>query len=172
MKHKVLIFTGKEHFIMNGEKEPYGSYDEKALMQIVNKIFNSDFYDVEIIDYPKCNCFYNINEIWKEVRTPILIGYKEGASYIEPIKNYKRKYLISPMVFPNSFNEPANVDEYEEENTICLFGGDKKSMATAKIYEKCYQYTHSEMTEDHLGLMEGMEQIAVFEAFIRMRNHI
>lgn len=166
MKQKVIIFTGKEQFIYIGEKEPKGSYDEKALMEIANKIFPSDNYDVEIVDYPKCNSFHNINDLWKEVRTPILIGYKEGANYIEPIKNYKRKYLISPMVFPNGFNEPTNVEEYDEENTVCLFGGDDKSIKNAHRYEEHYPNTLYEVTDGHLDLCSGMEYLGIFDAFM------
>lgn len=118
------------------------------------------------MDYPKCTSFYNINDIWKEVRTPILIGYREGANYIEPIKNYKRKYLISPFIFPNSFNEPTKVDEYDEENTICLFGGDEKSLKNAHRYETVYPYAHSELTDGHLDLCNGMEVIGIFDALM------
>ncbi len=168
MKQKVIIFTGKHHFKPIDKTTPNGDYDEKALMEIANKIFPSDNYEVDIVDYPKCTSFYNINDIWKEVRTPILIGYKEGANYIKPIKNYKRKYLISPMVFPNSFNEPTKRDEYDEENTICLFGGDEKSLKNAHKYEEYYPYTHYEISEGELDLYNGIGYAMIFEAMLSM----
>ena len=166
MKRTVLIFTGKHHFIPVNKTIHKGSYDENALMEVVNKWFNSDKFDVHIIDYPKCRNFYNFEEIWKEVRLPILIGYGKGADYIEPIKNYKRKYLISPKVFPNSFNELTNVDEYDKENTVCLFGGDEKSVKNAHQYEQHYPYTHSEMAEGVLDLCNGIERVMIFEALL------
>ena len=171
MKQTVLIFTGKHHFKPIDKTTPKGYYDEEALKEVVNKCFPSDKFDVHIIDYPKCRCFYSIDQIWKEVRLPILIGYRDGADYIEPIKNYKRKYLISPNVFPNSFNELTNVDEYDKENTVCLFGGDEKSITNAQCYGKVYNYTHSEMAEGELDLCNGIENVAVFEALMFRLNY-
>ena len=166
MKQTVLIFTGKHHFKPIDKTTSKGYYDEEALKEVVNKWFKSDKFDVHIIDYPKCRCFYNIDQIWKEVRLPILIGYGKGADYIEPIKNFKRKYLISPNVFPNSFNELTNVDEYDEENTICLFGSDERSIKNAQCYEKLYNYTHSEMAEGELDLCNGIESVMIFETLL------
>lgn len=170
MKQTVLIFTGKHHFIPIGQNIPKGNYDEDALMGVVNKCFHSEKFDVRIIDHPKYKCFYNIDQIWKEVRLPILIGYREGANYIEPIKNFKHKYLISPLVYPNSFNENNPIDEYDDENTVCFFGGDKKSIEDAKCYEKVYEYTHSDMTEGELDLCYGIEMAMIAEALLTMAN--
>ena len=170
MKQTVLIFTGKHHYKPIDMTTPKGYYDENALMEVVNKWFKSDKFDVHIIDYPKCRCFYNFEEIWKEVRLPILIGYREGADYIKPIKNFKRKYLISPNVFPNSFNELTNIDEYEDENTVCLFGGDERSLKNAQSYERVYNYTHSEIAEGELDLYNGIEYAMIFEAMLTMAN--
>ena len=97
---------------------------------------------------------------------PILIGYRDGANYIEPIKNYKRKYLISPKVFPNSYNELTNVGEYDKENTVCLFGGDEKSVKNAHQYEQHYPYTHYEMAEGELDLCNGIENVMIFETLL------
>lgn len=166
MKQKVIIFTGKHQIKPIGKKEPEGAYDEAALMKIADKIFPSDKYDVEVVDYPKCRCFYDINNIWKRVRMPILIGFDSGANYIEPIKNYKRKYLISPLVIPYSLNDTSHKDEYDEENTICLFGGDEKSVKNAHLYAQAYPHTHSEMTDGFLDLCSGMELLGIFDALM------
>ena len=166
MKQTVIIFTGKDNRIPRGKTIPRGSYDENALMEVVNKWFNSDKFDVQIIDYPECRCFYNIDQIWKEVRLPILIGYGEGANYIAPIKNFIRKYLISPKIYPNTFYYSDKIDEYDEENTICLFGGDEKSVKNAHQYEQHYPYTHSELAEGELDLCNGIESVIIFEALL------
>ena len=167
MKQTVLIFTGKHHFKPINKTVPNGYYDENKLMEIVNKWFNSDKFDVHIIDYPKCRIFYNFEEIWKEVRLPILIGYRDGANYIEPIKNFKRKYLISPSVYRDDmFDESKEIDEYDKENTVCLFGGDEKSVKNAHQYEQHYPYTHSEMAEGELDLCNGLERVMIFEALL------
>ena len=166
MKQTVIIFTGKHHFKPINKTTPNGYYDENKLMEIVNKWFNSDKFDVHIIDYPKCRNFYNFEEIWKEVRLPILIGYRDGANYIEPIKNFKRKYLISPNVYPNSFYYSDKIDEYDKENTVCLFGGDEKSVKNAHQYEQHYPYTHSKMAEEELDLCNGIERVMIFETLL------
>ena len=170
MKQTVVIFTGKHHFKPIGRKEPEGAYNEAALLKIVDKIFPSDKYDVEVVDYPKCKCFYNIDDIWKRVRMPILIGYSNGASYIEPIKNYKRKFLISPLVITDSLHHTSHIDEYDEENTICLFGGDEKSLKNARLYAQSYPHTHSEMTDGFLDLCNGMELLGIFDALMFRRK--
>ena len=166
MKQTVLIFTGKHHIKPIGKAIPRGSYDENALTEVVNKWFNSDKFDVQIIDYPQCRCFYNIDQIWKEVRLPILIGYRDGADYIEQIKNYKRKYLISPNFYPDTFYYSDKIDEYDKENTVCLFGGDEKSVKNAHQYEVHYPNTHSELKEGELDLCNGMESAIIFEALL------
>ena len=171
MKQTVIIFTGKHHIKPIGKSTPNGYYDENALMEVVNKWFNSDKFDVHIIDYPKCRCFYNFEQIWKEVRLPILIGYRDGANYIEPIKNFKRKYLISPSVYRDDmFDEAKEIDEYDEENTICLFGADEKSVKNAHKYEKRYPNTHYEMAEGKLDLCNGVDIAMIFEAMQDIAN--
>ena len=167
MKQTVIIFTGKHHFKPIDKTIPKGYYDENKLMEIVNRWFNSDKFDVHIIDYPKCRIFYNFEEIWKEVRLPILIGYRDGANYIEPIKNFKRKYLISPSVYRDDmFDESKEIDDYDKENTVCLFGGDEKSVKNAHQYEQFYPHTHSEMAVGMLDLCNGIESVITFEALL------
>ena len=166
MKQTVIIFTGKHHFKPIDKTAPNGYYDENKLMEVVNKWFNSDKFDVHIIDYPKCRCFYNFEQIWKEVRLPILIGYRDGANYIEPIKNFKRKYLISPSVYKDyndNFDKSPAIDEYDEENTICLFGGDEKSIKNAHLYESRYHYTYHEMVDGKLDLCNGIDCAMILE---------
>ena len=166
MKQTVLIFTGKHHFKPIDKTTPKGYYDEEALTEVVNKWFKSDKFDVHIIDFPKCRSFYNFEEIWKEVRLPILIGYRDGANYIEPIKNFKRKYLISPSVYKDyndSFDKSAEIDEYDEENTICLFGGDEKSVKNAHLYESRYPYTRYDLADGKLDLCNGIDIAMIFE---------
>lgn len=58
------------------------------------------------------------------------------------------------------------MDEYDEENTICLFGGDEKSLKNAHRYETVYPYAHSELTDGHLDLCNGMEVIGIFDALM------
>lgn len=168
MKQTVLIFTGRYRFMPIDKTTPKGYYDEEALMEVVNKWFKSDKFDVHIIDFPKSQYFRNFEEIWKEVRLPILIGYRDGANYIEPIKNFKRKYLISPSVYPNSSDESKEIDEYDEENTICLFGGDEKSVKNAHLYEKVYPYTHYDLTDGKLDLCNGIDYAMIFETMLTM----
>ncbi|MDE7347716.1 MAG: hypothetical protein K2N48_13370 [Muribaculaceae bacterium] len=163
MKQTVIIFTGLHHFKPVDKSTPKGFYYEEALMEVVHKWFKSDRFDVNIIDFPKCRCFYNFEQIWKEVRLPVLIGYRDGANYIEPIKNFKRKYLISPSVYTDSFDESKEIDEYDEENTICLFGGDEKSVKNAYLYETLYPHTHYGLTDGKLDLCNGIDIAMIFE---------
>lgn len=163
MKQTVIIFTGLHHIKPIGKTTPNGYYDENALTEAVNKWFKSDKFDVRIIDFPKCRCFYNFEEIWKEVRLPILIGYRDGANYIAPIKNFKRKYLISPSVYNDNSDESKEIDEYDEENTICLFGGDEKSVKNAHLYESRYPYTYHEIVDGKLDLCNGIDFAMIFE---------
>lgn len=127
-KQSVLVFTDKRAFFSNGHRRPSGDYNKDLVMGELEKIFPSHSYDVGLIDYERHRMFQNINEIWMTVRTPILIGCGSGANYIEAIKNYKRKYLISPSIAPSDLT----IDEYDRENTICLFGGRKRTFRERK----------------------------------------
>ena len=113
-KQSVLVFTDKRAFFSNGHRRPSGDYNKDLVMGELEKIFPSHSYDVGLIDYERHRMFQNINEIWMTVRTPILIGCGSGANYIEAIKNYKRKYLISPSIAPSDLT----IDEYDRENTL------------------------------------------------------
>lgn len=62
MKQTVMIFTGLHHYKPIGKSTPKGYYDGEALMEVVNKSFPSDKFDVNVIDFPKCQCFYNFEE--------------------------------------------------------------------------------------------------------------
>lgn len=165
-KQSVLVFTDKRAYISNGYRKPSGDYNKDMVMKELESIFPSHSYDIGLIDYERHRMFQNINEIWKNVRTPILIGCGSGANYIEAIKNYKRKYLISPAIAPSD----VTIDEYDRENTVCLFGGRKKDIQRAEVYAEYYEAVHSEISDGELDLLEGIRYIGVYDALIRLGN--
>lgn len=162
IKQRVLVFTDKRAFFSNGHRRPSGDYNQDKVMEELGKIFPSSHYDVGVIDYERQRLFTDINEIWKNERTPILIGCGSGANYIESVKNYKRKYLISPTIYPSDLT----IDEYDRENTVCLFGGDKKSLQKSEVYAEFYGATHDEISKGQLELLEGIRYIGVWEAMM------
>lgn len=165
-KQSVLVFTDKRAYFSNGHRKPSGDYNKDLVMGELEKIFPSHSYDVCLIDYERNRLFWNVNEIWMKVRTPILIGCGSGANYIEAIKNYKRKYLISPAIAPSDFA----IDEYDRENTVCLFGGRKKDIQRAEVYAEYYEAVHSEISGGELEILEGIRYISVYDALIRIGN--
>ena len=165
-KQSVLVFTDKRAYFSNGHRKPSGDYNKDMVMKELESIFPSHSYDIGLIDYERHRMFQNINEIWMKVRTPILIGCDSGANYIEAIKNYKRKYLISPAIAPSDLT----IDEYDRENTVCLFGGRKKDIQRAEVYAEYYEVVHSEICDGELDLLEGVRYIGVYDLFIRLGN--
>lgn len=165
-KQSVLVFTDKRAYISNGHRKPSGDYNQNLVMKELETIFPSHSYDIELIDYERNRMFWNVNEIWMKVRTPILIGCGSGANYIEAIKNYKRKYLISPAIAPSDLT----IDEYDRENTVCLFGGRKKDIQRAEVYAEYYENTHSEICSGELEILEGIRYIGVYDLLIQIGN--
>lgn len=165
-KQSVLVFTDKRAYFSNGHRKPSGDYNEDLVMEELNKTFPSHAYDVSVIDYERNRLFWNVNEIWMKVRTPILIGCGSGANYIEAIKNYKRKYLISPAIAPSGLT----IDEYDRENTVCLFGGRKKDIQRAEVYAEYYEHTFYEISDGELEILEGLRHISVYDLLIRIGN--
>ncbi len=160
MKKSVLVFIN-----LRKAKEQYCDED---ISRIVQRTFNDADYDIRIIDYPNCQNFYDLNEIWAEMRNPILIGYKEGANYIEGIKNYSRKYLICPIVYENGYGRPHIPDEYDQANTDCIFGSDKRSLLSAEIYTQYYQSVNYPGVEGDLSFEKGMESVRILDEVYRM----
>ena len=70
---------------------------------------------------------------------------------------------FSPSVYNNSFDESNEIDEYDEENTICLFGGDEKSVKNAHLYETLYPHTHYGLVDGKLDLCNGIDIAMIFE---------
>lgn len=165
-KQSVLVFTDKRAYFSNGHRKPSGDYNLDLVMKELNKTFPSHSYDVSVIDYERNRLFWNVNEIWMKVRTPILIGCGSGANYIEAIKNYKRKYLISPAIAPSDLT----IDEYDRENTVCLFGGRKKDIQRAEVYAEYYEHTFYEISDGELEILEGLRHISVYDLLIRIGN--
>lgn len=155
-KQKVLVFTDKRAFFRNGHRRPSGDYNLKLVRDELEKLFPADCYDIDLIDYERNRMFFNINEIWKDVRTPILIGCGSGANYIESVKNYRRKYLISPSIAPSDIT----IDEYDRKNTVCLFGGRKKSIQAAEVYAEYYETVYSQICGGELEILQGIRYIA------------
>lgn len=164
-KQNVIVFTEKDLMKKIGSKVPNGDYDEKALYEALEAVFPKKRYNFGIVDYPKDKLFRNIDDMWMQVRTPILIGFGKGANYIEPIKNYKRKYIISPYIFKNGYNAPESYDKdsYDAENTVCFFGGDEKSRKDAETYSKYYPHTFSEICDGRLELVEAIGYVGIYD---------
>ncbi len=160
MKETVLVFINL--------RKVKDQYSDKDILRIVHRSFNHADYDVQLIDYPHCQHFFDLSHIWAEVRNPILIGYKEGANYIEGIKNYSRKYLICPIVYENGYGRPHIPDEYDQANTDCIFGSDKRSLSSAEIYTQYYPSVNYPGVEGDLSFEKGMESVRILDEVYRM----
>lgn len=167
MKEKVIIFIEKELMKSIDQKEATTSYDETQLKDTISHWFPSKVFDVDVIEYPYNNHFRNINEIWSEVRTPILIGFGKGATYLERIKNYKRKYLFYPLYNEQMhlFNGRNDIDEYDTENTQCFFGSSPKEKESAMAFRQYYPQTTFEEDDEERSLIDNIELVGVYELF-------
>lgn len=140
--------------------------NENLLSETISKWFPEPYYiNVGIFSRDK---FRNkgLNIILPHLQSPILIGYGYGAVYLEHIKNYSYKYLISPF-WNNGIRDSMFYDlsDYDKENTYCLFGGDSKSKEMAKIYSKHYPKTFNELVEGKLNIIDGIEICGILNLF-------
>ena len=96
------------------------------------KIFNacpSNLYNVEPIvvidDIPKNIRKQTVENICKSVNPDILIGDFNTNSFVEPIRHYKRKYLVNPIL---PFEPLPHIRDYDRKNTIGLFGWEERNL--------------------------------------------
>lgn len=136
-----------------------------SLQEIIKKWFPEKYYDIDIYSRDSFRNM-NVNFIWMEERLPIVIGYGYGAVYLEHIKNYSYKYLISPF-WNNGIMDSMFYDlsDYDKENTYCLFGGVSKSKEMAKIYSNHYPKTFRELVEGKLNIIDGLEICGILNLF-------
>ena len=136
-----------------------------SLQEIIKKWFPEKYYNIDIYSRDSFRNM-NVNFIWMEERLPIVIGYGYGAVYLEHIKNYSYKYLISPF-WNNGIRDSMFYDlsDHDKENTYCLFGGDSKGKEMSKIYSKYYPNTLSELVEGKLNIIDGIEICGILNLF-------
>lgn len=163
MKQKVIVFTERDAAKDPVSKIPFGNYNETALKKVLEKVFPPRCYDVDIVDYPLSKCFRDVNDMWMHVRTPILIGFGRGADYILNVKNYKRKYLISPKIDYKARDINFDTDEYDDNNTVCLFCGDEKGVCNAEIFKKYFSQTFSGVCNDCRDIIDVMDYIGIYD---------
>lgn len=93
--------------------------------------FHSNRYNVEplvvIDDIPKHIREETIENICKSVNPDILISDFDTTEFVEPIRHYKRKYLVNPIL-PHRLMPLPHIREYDKENTIGLFGGKERHL--------------------------------------------
>lgn len=162
---KVIIFTEKSAFSGNNKNE--GGYDKKELNCLLDDIFPTADYKRSIRGNPGF-ILIDINSYWMIERLPILIGVGMGADYIEPVKNFDIKFLISPS---RIYSENL-IDEYNKERTICLFGGDEKSLESAEYFKKHYKYIITKISKNRLKVTDGIEYIKKTNLFLRFSKFI
>lgn len=163
--NKVIVFT-ELHVFRRDDGKYYGVYNPIRLNQLLNEIFPRTTYERSVFDYAKYSCF-PIDNKWKYERIPILIGVGSGANYIEPVGNFDIKFLISP----SAIHRERLVDEYKKERTLCLFGGDEKSLKSAEYFREHYKYIITGICDKKLELNEGLEYIKSHNLFERFKNY-
>lgn len=129
--------------------------------------FPSNYYSIDI--YTRENFRHrDINYIWMVERLPIVIGYGYGGVYLEQVKNYSIKFLISPFWNENLLGSIFNnIDEYDKENTYCLFGDNPKSLEMAEIYAEHYPNTLNDLSKGELSLIDAIEICGMINIFLK-----
>ena len=146
MKKKVIVIIDKYC------KNEYDSLDVTLHKWFPEKVFDLNLYSRDNFRNR------NVDNIWMDERLPIVIGFGYGAVYLEKVKNYSYKYLISPFWNENLMDSLFfNTDDYDRENTYCFFGDNPKSIEMADIYAKHYPKTISCLCEGKLNLIDGIE---------------
>ena len=136
-----------------------------SLQEIIKKWFPEKYYDIDIYSRDSFRNM-NVNFIWMEERLPIVIGYGYGAVYLEQVKNYSIKFLISPFWNENLLGSIFyNIDDYDRQNTYCLFGDNPKSLEMATLYSKHYPKTLSNLCEGKLNIIDGIEICGILNLF-------
>lgn len=161
-----MVFD-KEMFKPIDHKESQQLNCERVkLKEILNSYFASAEYDVRILSYSDDERA-KIDLALSNIRNPILIGIGKGAAYLERIKNYKRKYLISPLYNStfNLFAERDDISDYDANNTMCYFGGTPLDKALAFAFRNYYYQTHCEKSNKPLNLTRTLETIGISENF-------
>lgn len=142
MKEKVLIIT---------EVCPDTSKSELIDM------FPSEDYDVTVIDTENKED-KEIGKLIATVSADIYITWYDTAKYAEPIRNYKRKYLINPELLKDPI---PNVRDYDRENTYGLFGFNDWAITKEREWIYSLNYSKSIMFSfyEMLFLKEGVNII-------------
>lgn len=134
MKKKVIVFLDKK---LDDEQRD-------IVMLALEDTFPSKKYEVDMYYYNESRFNMDLNTIWKNERTPILVGYRMGAIYLEDIKNYSKKYLLSPTYNENlGLSLFYDTDEYDRKNTFVLFSSSERELEIAEKFEDFYPNTYA-----------------------------
>lgn len=163
MKQKVYFFISKEAVERLEKIAPKSHFAKETTNSIIDYFFPKDKYDFEFIDYPLNNSEANYDKILEEDVAPILIGYKEGSDYIEPIKNYKHKYLISPSLNSENNGLYKDITEYDLENTTIVLGESNMDNKTVLKYSAHYPMVLNLIDIEKRSFVETMWSIGIWE---------
>ena len=151
MKRKVIVMLDNEKI------------SEEIMKNTLNKWFPIQYFDIDIYNYERVKRNFHINDIWMKERLPIIIGVGIGAVYLERVKNYDRKYLISPIWNETlKYNMFSDIDDYDKDNTFCFLGNNPKNKELYEIYTEHYPNTFNGITEGNLNIIEGLEFCGMF----------
>lgn len=145
--------------------------NEKISDEIIKKTFNKwfpiQYFNIDIYNYERVKRNFHINDIWMKERLPIVIGVGIGVVYLAGVKNYDRKYLISPIWNENLKNHLfSNIDDYDKDNTFCFFGNNPQSKKFYEIYIEHYPNTFNGISEGKLRIIEGLEFCGMFNLLL------
>lgn len=156
MKKKVIVFLDKK----------LDEENEAIAMLALEDAFPKKKYEVVIYYYNECRFNMDLDAIWKKERTPILVGYRMGAIYLEDIKNYSQKYLISPSYNANLGESLFyDTDEYDRKNTYVLLSSSERELEIAEKFEDFYPNTYT--NANHKCDMDAVTAILELQSFLK-----
>ena len=170
MKQTVIILSGSDNSnsVYKGRMR---ELQNMTLKELATEFFPTDTFDVVIFDGLNYDDNIELKKLLKSDDKPILIGYKEGANFIEPIKNYKRKYIVCPYIYSDGSNVPNETTEYDIENTWYMYTNGKDNKKMMLRYIDFYKYIMQIPNLDCEGLCSAMFSIGMCDMYSRKKEN-
>lgn len=167
MKQTLIAVVEKERIIPKEQIE-MGQSDRNIID--LPKILKDNFlkyedYDIKVLGYSESDNNDRLNEVLSKANKPILIGIGKAANFVEKVKYYKRKYLISPHYDkPYDILADRKVTWHDANDTYFYFGGSPEELMVAINLHKRYRHIYHKSQD----LTRTIEEIGSIEFFCQL----
>lgn len=167
MIQNLIAVVEKERFLT---KEQIEMAQTNIRIIDLHKMLNDNFlkykdYDIKVLGYSESDNNDRLNEVLLKANKPILIGIGKAANFVEKVKKYKRKYLISPHYDkPFDILTDREVTWHDANDTYFYFGGSPEELMMAINLHKRYRHIYHKSQD----LIRTIEEIGSIEFFCQL----